>query len=316
MIKAMVLSFTFLTLVRATTLQWDGQVAPALPPLQDRPASAAPPGAPAPSSTGNTPAQEPEAKEKVWARAPELEAAVAKAMKDFPGRYSIAVQDLTSGERWVLNPDERYHPASTIKVVVSLYALEQYRAGKLKWSDTIAYTPADYEPGSGSLEKASYGSRYSVEDLVGRALRHSNNIAVNMLGRHLGWQNIRDWSRTIDGELYRRPNGMPEVTLLSVLNWWLHLYRLSQTDPENAELLLKPLREVTYTRRIGAGLPKGVPHLHKFGSYDGNFHDSGIIYSERPYALVILTRGASEKQADAAIARATAAIHRVMTSAR
>ncbi len=249
----------------------------------------------------------------VWEKAPLLEEAVAQAMADFPGTYSVVVHDLTSGKQWEHNPEARYHPASTIKMPVTLYALEQYRAGKLGWQDLIEYTPADFEsPGGGAFETAPFGGLYPVENLVNRALRYSNNVAVNMLGRHLGWNNIRAWTRTIDGELYRRPDSMPEVTALSELGWWLHLHRLSQEDPENAELILQPLRQVAYTGRIGAGLPDGVPYLHKFGSYPPNYHDGGIVFAEKPYILIVLTQGGSIADADRAIARVSAAVYEVL----
>ncbi len=283
----------------------------------DRPANASPSQSsvvipqPAPPSEAN---KEP-IPEPAWSKAPALQAAAEKAMSGFSGRYSVIVQDLSSGERFALNVNERYHPASTIKMPVTLFALEQFRAGKLDWQDGIVYTETDFEsPGGGAFETAPFGGVYPVENLVGRALRYSNNVAVNMLGRHLGWENIRSWTRSIDGELYRLPDGTPEVTAKSELGWWLHLDRLAKEDPKRAELILQPLREVAYDGRIAAGLPDGVKYLHKFGSYDGNFHDAGIIYTERPYALVVMTGGATEEEADSAIAGLSAAIYRVMST--
>lgn len=275
------------------------------------------PGQPAsadsqPASTGNQVAFS--GTPSTWAKAPLLEAAMNEAMADFPGEYSVAVQDLKSGQRFTRNPDRRYHPASTIKMPVTLYTLEQYRAGKASWQDVIQYTPADFEsPGGGAFETAAYYDWYPIENLVNRSLIYSNNVAVNMLGRHFGWANIEAWTRTIGGDLYR-VDGSPEITALSALGWWLHLYKLSQEDPESAELLLKPLGEVDYSGRITAGLPQGTAHLHKFGSYNGHYHDTAVIYGEQPYILVVLTHGAREDEADMAIARLSAAIFRVMTA--
>jgi beta-lactamase class A len=286
---------------KAPTVQ-DTAPAPALTPAPKTP-SPPPAKAPAPAVQA-TPG---------WAKATQLQAAVAGATKDFPGRYSVVVQDLKTGQRWSVGADERYHPASTIKMPVSLYALEQHRAGKLGWEDLITYTQADFEsPGGGAFETAPFGGRYPVSNLVGRALKYSNNVAVNMLGRHLGWQNIRDWTKRIGGELYRQPDGTPEVTPLSELGWWLHLEKLSRQDPKNAELVLQPLREVEYNGRIAAGLPKGVAFVHKFGSYDGYFHDGGWIMGEKPFLLVVMTHGAEEGEADQAIARVAAEVYKVM----
>lgn len=266
---------------------------------------------PAPTATEPAPA-EPKV-DPVWEKAAALEAAASKAMEGFSGHYSAIVQELTTGQCWTYNPDQRYHPASTIKMIVTLYTLEQYRAGKISWQDTIQYTEADFEsPGGGAFETAPFGGMYPIENLVNRSLIYSNNVAVNMLGRHFGWRNIEAWSRTIGGELFRGP----EVTAMSELGWWLHLHKLSQEDPDRTELLLKPLRQVAYDGRITAGLPKGVAHLHKFGSYDGNYHDGGIIYAPEPYVLIVLTGGATVDEADAAIARVSAEVYAVMTGTK
>ncbi|MEW8978519.1 MAG: serine hydrolase [Symbiobacterium sp.] len=241
-----------------------------------------------------------------------LAEAVTQAMADFPGEYSVAVEDLTTGAQWLLNADRRYHPASTLKLPVALYALEQYRAGEIGWEDLIEYTERDVEPPVGPFETAAFGNRFPVGDLVGWSLSNSNNIAVNMLGRHLGWGNIELWTASIGGRLTHEER-LPRASALDVLHWWGHLHRLAQEDPEVAELVVQPLRDVTYRGRISAGLPEGVPHLHKYGSYDGNYHDSGIVYGDRPFILVVMTDGAPLAEADAAIARVTAAVYQVLT---
>ena len=240
--------------------------------------------------------------------------AISRAMAGFPGEFSIALEDLSTSQRWVFNADRLYHPASTVKLPVALYALEQYRAGKIGWQDPIEYTEADFEtPGASAFETAEFGELYPVEDLVNRSLTYSNNVAVNMLGRHFGWGNIEIWTGTIGGRLTHE-NRLPRASALSVLAWWRHLHRLSLEDPERANLLVRPLMEVPYRGRITAGLPDGVPHMHKFGSYDGNYHDSGIVFTTRPYILVVLTAGAPLEEADAAIARVSAEIYGVMTA--
>lgn len=250
-----------------------------------------------------------------WAKAPELLAGVTEALQGFPGTWSVAVMDLTTGNRWSLNGDVRYHPASTIKMPVTLYAMTQQKAGRLKWTDVIQYTEEDFEsPGGGAFETAPFGDWYPVENLVNRALIYSNNVALNMLGRHLGWQNVRDWTKTIGGELYREADASPSTTALNELNWWRFLYQTSLDDPQTAALVLDPLSQVQYDGRIAAGLPSGVRFVHKFGMYDGNNHDGGIVWADgRPYALVIMTGDAEFDEADTYIPLATAAIHKVMT---
>ena len=61
-------------------------------------------------------------------------------MAGFSGEYSVALEDLSTGQRWLYNADRLYHPASTLKVAVALYALEQYRTGTIGWQDLVEYT--------------------------------------------------------------------------------------------------------------------------------------------------------------------------------
>ncbi|WP_374712891.1 serine hydrolase [Symbiobacterium terraclitae] len=238
--------------------------------------------------------------------------AVRQAMAGFSGEYSVALEDLSTGQRWLYNADRLYHPASTLKVAVALYALEQYRSGTIGWQDLVEYTEDDFEDPAGLFAEAEFGASYPVGDLVDQSLKHSSNIAVNMLGRRLGWGNIERWTASIGGPLTHE-NRLPRASALSVLQWWHHLDRLAHEDPAYAELLLEPLRDATYRERITAGLPADVPHLHKYGSYDGNYHDSGIVYADTPYALVVLTEGAPVSEADRAIARLSTAVYQAMT---
>lgn len=318
--KSLLVMAALLVLIPAGALYLDGRpgkaeafdkvFVPAVPPAEVRVAAVSP----QPAVKSDTPPAPPRPPEPVWEKAAALSAAVARALDGFSGEYSVVVHDLRSGRQWAVNPGQRYHPASTIKMPVTLYALEQYRAGKLGWQDGITYTRADFEsPGGGAFETAPFGGVYPVENLVGRALRYSNNVAVNMLGRHLGWEQIRAWTRTIQGDLYKGEDGLPQVTAMSELGWWLHLERLSRTDAKNAELVLQPLREVAYDGRIAAGLPDGVKYLHKFGSYNGYYHDGGWIMGDTPFLLVMMTHGAREGEADAAIATVARAVYEVMS---
>lgn len=244
-----------------------------------------------------------------------LESTVAQAFQEFSGTWGVAVTDLQSGKLWAVRGDQRFHPASTIKLPVTLYAMTQEKAGLLHWDDAIQYTEADFEsPGGGAFEQAPFGGWYPVENLVNRALIYSNNVAVNMLGRHLGWQKIRDWTKTIGGELYREEDGSPSTTPLSELAWWRYLYETSQKDPTTAALVLDPLHQVAYDGRIGEGLPPGTAYVHKFGSLEPFFHDGGIVWAKKPYALVIMTDGGTEEEADVYIAAVTKAIHGYMTT--
>lgn len=217
----------------------------------------------------------------------------------------MVVIDLKSGQRWERNANDRFHPASTLKVPVALYALSQYTAGRLDWQQPMTYTEADYESPGGDLEDATVGTKYPVSTLIYQALAHSNNIALNILGRELGWQNIRDYAHAIGGDLEREDDGTPQATAASAAAWWRYLLDLKDKHPDQANLLLGPLAEADYNGRIAAGVPNGVSFLHKYGTYDGSYHDTGVVMGKKPFIIAVYTDGMTIDGADAAIADAT-----------
>nr|PZN39975.1 MAG: hypothetical protein DIU70_08670 [Bacillota bacterium] len=259
-----------------------------------------PPAAEPPPAQELPPAQEPPVPPGALPAGPDwqpLAEAVARAASGFSGRLSVVAVDLETGDRWEYRATDSYHPASTIKVPVALFALAEVRAGRLRWDDPVRLTEADFEPPLGALADVPPGTEVPVGRLVDLALRESNNTAVNALGRHLGWGRIRAFAESIGGGFDRGPLAIPRAAAA----WWLHLWQLSRTAPGEAELLVAPLREATYRGRIAAAVPPGVEVWHKYGSYLGHEHDTGIVLGPRPFLLVVYTGDGQPGEADGVI---------------
>lgn len=242
---------------------------------------------------------------------PPIPPAMHAALAAYGDRYSIVLVDLATGRRWSHNADTAYHPASLVKLPVCLYAEHLVASGELTWDTPFTYTEADVDTHGGPLAELPFGSEVPLAQLVDESLRHSNNVAVNILGRSLGWENVRRFAATVAGAFQPGPEATPDA----VAGWWLYLWELEQQDPERARHLLQPLAEAPYHGRLSAGTPDGVAVVHKYGSYLGFEHDAGIVRGERPYLLVVMTgqdvaageERAAAIDADVAIARAASA---------
>lgn len=227
---------------------------------------------------------------------------------EYPGRISVVAVDLTTGSRYEFRARDPYLPASTFKLPVALCVLEAIDAGEMAWDTLVTYTEEDYEPvGAGGFAQAAFGSRWTVRNLVDRSLISSNNVAVKMLARTLTWDGLLACTTAMGGPVTRTEEGSTPVSAADEAAWWLRLWELSRERPELAEQLLRPLRQATYRGRIQAGTPRPELVTHKFGTYAGYDHDGGIVWAERPYALVVLTYGGGEYLADRAIERIAAA---------
>jgi beta-lactamase class A len=60
---------------------------------------------------------------------------------------------------------------------------------------------------------------------------------------------------------------------------------------------LKFLTKTGFEDRIPAGIPKEVRVAHKIGTEIGVFSDAGIVFSQKPFVLVIMSREAKESEA-------------------
>lgn len=234
----------------------------------------------------------------------------------FPGRISVVAVDLRTGLRYGYREQEEYLPASTVKVAVALCYQQAVARGEYAWDTPIAYTEPDYDPDEPTnMDGAPFGTTYSVRELVGSALTYSSNVALRMLTRTLTAEKMLDCTQSMGGAVTRGPEGSTPVRAEAAAAWWQALWNLKQSDPAAAETILEPLRNAEYRGRILAGTPQPDLVTHKFGSVDDTFHDTAIVWGDRPYILVVMTQGAAtEEQADDAIAAVAAAAWNAINS--
>ena len=292
--------------------------APAPAPAPEAPAPAAPaPEAPAPAAPAAPPPGDPyivgapalpttdplmPAPGQVPLLWQPLDQKVRSLAAAFPGRISVVAVDLTTGDRYDFRPNDRYYPASTFKLPVTLCTAEAIDRGELTWNTLVTFTePDDDTVGQGRFSEAEYGSKWPVRNLLERSLISSNNVAVKMLYRTLTPERLAECTEAIGGKVTRDEFGSTPVSAADEATWWLHLWQMKQHRPALAEDLLRPMRRTDYHGRIEAGTPRPELVTHKFGTFPPYEHDGGIIWGERPYLLVVMTYGGNYYEADTTI---------------
>lgn len=273
----------------------------------------APAGAPSANSDGLAPAlapidplmPEPGA---VPARWQPLDQVVREVAAGLNGRVSVVAVDLSSKERYEFRPNDRYYPASTFKLPVCICTVEAIERSELAWDTPVTFTEADDDTvGAGGFADAAYGTKWPVRNLLDRSIISSNNVAVKMLARTLTWDGLQACTERLGGMVTRTSDGSTPVTARDEAAWWLAVWQMKQERPKVAENLLSPLRRVTYTGRIQAGTPRPDLVTHKFGTYPPYEHDGAIVWTEKPYLLVVMTYTPDHAAADTAIARVAGA---------
>lgn len=233
-----------------------------------------------------------------------LDKAVRRIAGDFDGRLSVVAVDLTNGARYEFRPNDRYYPASTFKLPVTICTVQAIERGELTWDTLVTFTKEDDDTvGQGGFADVDYGTKWPIRNLLDRSLISSNNVAVKMLARTLTWEKLAECTTALGGMVTRTEDGSTPVSAADEAAWWQAVWQMKQQKPELAENLLRPLRLVPYLGRITAGTPRSDLVTHKFGTYPPYEHDGAIVWGERPYLLVVLTYGEDHDSADQAIAQ-------------
>jgi beta-lactamase class A len=123
----------------------------------------------------------------------------------FHGQVSYYAHDLAMGQTITDNADEAVPTASVIKLTILYTALEQIRAGKAHFSDTLTLRKQDQVPGSGVLLFFDTPMNLTLKDALTMMIAESDNTATNLVIDHLGLKTIDD-----------------QITALGMKNTWLY----------------------------------------------------------------------------------------------
>ena len=249
---------------------------------------------------------------------------------------AVAYFDLGTGAEILINADESFHAASTMKIPVMMEVFRQDRKGKLSLNDYIPIkndfiSIADGTRFSISAESDSEQTLYNrigqtevVIELVRHMVDESSNLATNLLiervtapsvmeyMREIGARNIRVLRGVEDGKAYGL--GMNNTTTARDLMIILRqIARKQAVSAKASNEMVKILLDQKFNDGIPAGLPKEVKVAHKTGSITKINHDAAIVYPPKlkPYVLVVLTRGIEdEKRANKLIADISRAVYK------
>lgn len=95
------------------------------------------------------------------------------------------VKRLDNGEAYSHGADQRWYLGSMTKIPIAIAVLQQIDEGRLKPDSVVTLQDSDrIDVGKLVWEKA--GSRHTIDDLLRRMLRDSDNTAANMLIRAAG----------------------------------------------------------------------------------------------------------------------------------
>lgn len=234
---------------------------------------------------------------------------------------SVYFRDLNNGPWFGVNEQEKFIPASLLKVPVMLAAFKEDEKDPGFFETKVRYV-ADSGADNQNIrtgEALRSGENYTTRELMEYMIQNSDNQALTALSGALPEGSF---------EKVMEDFGIPIPTSTTVDFLGVHRYAgffrilfnasyLSRTSSEEA---LKILSKSQYKDGIVAGLPSGMTVAHKFGERTimigdklagRQLHDCGIVYyPNRPYLLCIMTRGSEYIKLSAVIRDLSEAVYK------
>lgn len=242
--------------------------------------------------------------------------AQALAAQGYAGTAALQVTDFSGHVLYSHQPERPFPAASTIKVPLLIYALQQSQAGDLNLAARVELQAADQVPGAGVLHELGPGLTLTWRDLLTLMIIVSDNTATNLVIERLGQDSFNAWLTQ---------NGLHSTHLVGKLQLPVHLRNEAQRRGErnrtsaadqtrlllglvqgrwlnktHTALALDILGRQQLRDLIGRGVPAdaaGLPLYRvasKSGELVGIHHDVGVLYTPRPLVIALLSEGGED----------------------
>jgi beta-lactamase class A len=213
---------------------------------------------------------------------------------------SVYFRDLNNGPTFGINEDEKFTPASLLKVPIMMAIFKKAEIDPFLLTSSFTYTGGgdDFTPSFPPSELLEASKSYTVEELIRRMIVYSDNRAKYLL--------LLNLEKPFLDEVYADLGiSIPDVRTpespISVKNYaafWRILYNASYLERKYSEKALSMLSQTEFDGGIRLGVPSNITVAVKFGERGGpgdsvkQLHDCGIVYfPQRPYLLCAMTRG-------------------------
>jgi len=212
---------------------------------------------------------------------------------------SIYFRDLNNGPWFGINENEKFTPASLLKVPILIAYLKIAEDYPEILEEKIKIDSIDqsFSQNILPLRKVELNKTYSIAELLDYMIIYSDNNAANHLLSYIKPEDLNriyfDLNIQIPGEEFGTENFM---TVRDYASFFRILYNASYLNADMSERALHLLTHSNFNDGLKASIPRDIEIAHKFGERvtidSKQLHDCGIIYEpSRPYLICIMTRG-------------------------
>jgi beta-lactamase class A len=258
-----------------------------------------------------------------------LESTINDIDRNLDGVLGVAIEDLTTGQRFLLHGDSIFPQASSIKIAVlaELYRQAQLstqgESGKAKLTDLYTVRAADLVQDSDIMGGLTPGvTQLTNRDLATMIVAVSDNSATNVLIDRVGMENVNALLDSLALHNTRLRRKMMDVkaaaegreNISTPQDMRTLLEKIYQEKVLNKEMTADFFKMLSTHKDsfIPRDLPDGLQIANKPGELEAVRNDSGIVFLQnRPYIICVMTTYlVRERDGEEAIAKISAAAYR------
>ena len=250
-----------------------------------------------------------------------LEKKIISKFNDETGNFALAFKNLDDGKEILINENEIFHAASTMKTPVMIEFYKQLHQGKLSLEDTLQIKNEFKSIVDGTMYKLSefddsdkntynkLGQYYSINNLIYEMITISSNFATNILIDYIGANNVTKSMKEIGALNIDILRGVEDIKAFELglnnttsakdlLIIYEKLAKGKIINNESSAIMIDILKDQKYDDIIPKYLPKNIEVANKTGMITGVHHDSGIVFLKdgRKYVIVLLSKNMSDME--------------------
>ena len=249
-----------------------------------------------------------------------LEKKILDLLESEKGEFAVAYKNLNTGETILINENEEFHAASTMKTPVMIEAFKKNHEGLISLDDSILIKNEFKSIVDGSIfklssfddsDKKSYekiGNYLTLKELIYDMITISSNFATNLVIDYIGTKEINNTMRSIGANKINVIRGVEDIkafnngmnnttTAYDLLKIYENLAEGNIISSKVSDEMVNILKNQKYDDIIPKYLPKSVEVAHKDGWINGVRHDSGIVFLEdnNTYVIVLLSKNLKDE---------------------
>ena len=244
-----------------------------------------------------------------------LEKKIISKFNNETGNFALAFKNLDDGKEILINENEIFHAASTMKTPVMIEFYKQLHQGKLSLEDTLQIKNEFKSIVDGTIYKLSefddsdkntynkLGQYYSINNLIYEMITISSNFATNILIEYIGANNVTKSMKEIGALNINVLRGVEDIKAFELglnnttsakdlLIIYEKLAKGKIINNESSAIMIEILKDQKYDDIIPKYLPKNIEIANKTGMITGVHHDSGIVFLKdgKKYVIVLLSK--------------------------